>query len=124
MPRKTNPPAVDTPRRPPATTPEAREIQMISLADELAERQMREGTASAQVITHYLKLGSTRERLENEKLQKDIALKDAQIEQLASAKNIEHLYSEAIDAMRAYGGQGGATDQLDDLSQGGMEWRD
>lgn len=102
----------ETPVRPPATTPEAREIQMISMADSLAERQMREGTASAQVITHYLKLGSTREKLENEKLRRDIALKDAQIEALASAKNIESLYADAIDAMRAYGGHGGATAEL------------
>jgi len=86
---------------------------MISLADSLAERQLREGTASAQVITHYLKLASTRETLENEKLRKDILLKDAQIEQLASAKKLEDLYVEAIGAMRSYSGAGGATDYVD-----------
>lgn len=103
------PPDEEIVPRPPATSPEAREVQMISLADSLAERQLREGTASAQVITHYLKLASTREALENEKLRKDIQLKDAQIEQLASAKNIEDLYREAIGAMRSYSGAGGAT---------------
>lgn len=113
MPRRKPQPLEDVPTRPPATTPEARELQMISLADSLAERQLREGTASAQVITHYLKLASTRERLENEKLQKDILLKDAQIEQLASVKNIEKLYTEAIEAMREYGGSGGATDKVE-----------
>ena len=57
-------------RRPPATTPEARENQMIALAVDLAERQLLEGTASSQVITHYLKLGSTKERIEKEILEK------------------------------------------------------
>lgn len=114
MPRRnTRPMDDDGTKRPPGTTPEAREIQMISLADSLAEKQMREGTASAQVITHYLKLGSTREKLENDKLRKDIQLKDAQIAQLASAQNIENLYAEAINAMREYGGGGGATEKIE-----------
>jgi hypothetical protein len=78
---------------------------MIALADALAERQLREGTASAQVITHYLKLGTTREQLEQEKLRKENLLREAQIEQMASAARIEELYKSALDAMRAYGGQ-------------------
>ena len=57
-------------RRPPATSVEARENQLISLAVDLAERQLSEGTASSQVITHYLKLGTTKDRLEKEKLEK------------------------------------------------------
>ena len=55
----------------PALTPEARENQLISLAVDLAEKQLQEGTASSQVITHYLKLGSMRERLEREKLEEE-----------------------------------------------------
>jgi hypothetical protein len=78
---------------------------MIALADALAERQLREGTASAQVITHYLKLGTTREQLEQEKLRKENLLREAQIDQMASAARIEELYSKALDAMRSYGGQ-------------------
>ena len=58
----------------PALTPESRENQLISLAVDLAERQLQEGTASSQVITHYLKLGSTRERQEKEKLEEEIKL--------------------------------------------------
>ena len=54
----------------PALTPEARENQLISLAVDLAEKQLQEGTASSQVITHYLKLGSTKERIEREILEK------------------------------------------------------
>lgn len=93
------------PRRRPATTPESREQQMIALADALAERQLREGTASAQVITHYLKLGTSREQLEQEKLRWENQLKSAQIEQMASAAKIEELYSKALEAMSSYQGR-------------------
>lgn len=93
------------PPRPPATTPEARENQLIALSVDLAERQLRQGTASAQVISHYLKLGSSRERLEQSLLEETIALKRATRENMASAERVEQLYSSAIDAMRAYSGQ-------------------
>lgn len=90
----------------PALSPEARENQMISLAVDLAERQLQEGTASSQVITHYLKLGSTREMLERERLEEENKLLKARTEQLQSMKRVEELYEEAIKAMRNYGGQG------------------
>lgn len=102
------------PRRPPATTAEARERQLISQANDLAERQIRQGTASAAVITHFLKLGSTRERLERERLERENELLRAKVEQLASAKNVEQLYSEALHAMRAYSGQIEEGDDYDD----------
>lgn len=92
------------PRRP-ATTLEGRENQLISLASDLAERQLVEGTASAQVITHFLKLASTREQLEQERLQRENLLLSAKIDQLASAKRIEELYETALNAMRTYTGQ-------------------
>lgn len=88
----------------PAMTPEAREKQMISLAVDLAEQQLREGTASAQVITHYLKLGSMKERIEREILEKQKELITAKTESLQSGKRSEELYQEAIKAMRVYGG--------------------
>ena len=91
-------------RRPPATTPEARENQLISLATDVAEKQMREGTASAQVISYYLKLGSSREKLEQMRLSKENELLDAKAEALASAKRVEEMYSEALNAMRSYAG--------------------
>lgn len=90
----------------PALNPEAQENRMISLAVDLAERQLIEGTASSQVITHYLKLATTKERLERELLEKEVAFKQAKTEALQSAKRIEELYSEAIAAMRNYSGQG------------------
>jgi hypothetical protein len=92
-------------RRPPAKTPEAREQQLIAAAVDLAEKQMLEGTASAQVITHYLKLGSSREKLEQERLANENHLALAKIEQLGSQKEIERLYGEALAAMSAYSGR-------------------
>lgn len=90
-------------RLPPALTPEDREDQMIALAINLAEKQLIEGTASAQVIAHYLKLGSTKERLEREKLREENKLIRAKAENLESNKRVEELYKQAIDAMRSYG---------------------
>lgn len=92
--------------RRPALTPEARENQMISLAVDLAERQLEEGTASSQVITHFLKLGSSKERLEREKLEEENKLLRAKTESLQSQKRVEELYAEALTAMRRYSGQG------------------
>lgn len=92
-------------RRPPGTTPEARENQLVALAVDRAEQQLRDGTASAQVITHYLKLGSTRERLEQERLAKENELLDAKREALAASARVEELYKTALDAMRSYSGQ-------------------
>lgn len=92
-------------RRQPATTDEGREGQLVSLAIDLAEKQLSEGTASAQVITHYLKLGSTREKLEQERLHRENQLLDSKVEMMASAKRVEELYEQALTAMREYAGQ-------------------
>lgn len=92
--------------RRPAMTPDAREQQMINLAVDLAERQLEEGTASSQVITHFLKLGSSKEKLEREKLEEENKLLRAKTESLQSQKRVEELYAEALAAMRRYNGQG------------------
>ena len=92
-------------KRQPASTPEGRENQLVSLAVDLAEQQLEDGTASAQVISHYLKLGSTREQLEQERLKRENELLKARVDQLASAKRIEELYETALNAMRSYAGQ-------------------
>lgn len=101
----------------PATTPEARENQLISLAVDLAEKQLLEGTASSQVITHYLKLGSTKERIEREILEKQKALIEAKTENLQSAKRIEELYTNAINAMKNYSGQNNSSDEDDEYDE-------
>ena len=88
----------------PALTPEAREGQLVSLAVDLAEQQLRDGTASSQVITHYLKLGSMREKLERERLQEEINLQKAKTRAYDSTEEIKELYAEALKAMRNYSG--------------------
>lgn len=89
-------------RMKPAMNPESRENQMISLAIDLAEKQLMEGTASSQVITHYLKLGSMKERLEMEKLKNENELLSAKAEAIKSAQRVEELYKNALEAMKAY----------------------
>ena len=103
---------MDVKKRPPARTPEARENQMINLAIDLAEKQLAEGTASSQVITHFLKLGSTTERIEKEILEEKKGLLKAKTEAMQSAKRVEELYESAINAMRRYSGN--ASDENDD----------
>ena len=89
----------------PALSPESRENQLISLANDLAEKQLREGTASSQVISHYLKLGSTKAVLEMEKLKRENELLKAKAEKIQSEQKSEELFAEAIKAMRQYSGQ-------------------
>ena len=92
---------------PPVLTPEARENQLISLAIDLAEQQLRDGTASSQVITHYLKLGSSKEKLEKEILAEQKKLVAAKTSAIESQEKIDELYANAIKAMRTYTGQSG-----------------
>lgn len=92
------------PKRRPATTPEGRENQLVSLSMDLAEKQLAEGTASAQVITHFLKLGSTREKLEQMRLEGENLLLAAKVEAIASSQRIEELYAQALGAMKLYSG--------------------
>lgn len=89
----------------PATTAEARENELIILAERLAEKQLAEGTASAQVISHYLKLSSTRERLEQQKIREENELLRAKRESLEASRGMEDLYANAIAAMKRYSGQ-------------------
>lgn len=98
-------------KRRPATTPQARENQMIAKAIDLAERQLEDGTASAQVISHYLKLGSSREKLEQERLARENEFLEAKKEAMASAQRVEAMYETALMAMRAYSGHGAPLEQ-------------
>lgn len=102
------------PRRRPATTREERERQVISKAVDLAERQIEEGVASAQVITHYLKLGSSREHLEQEKIRKESHLLDMKREVLESERRVESLFEEALKAFKGYSGQDTSQDDDED----------
>lgn len=90
----------------PGESIEARENQMIALAVDLAEKQLQEGTASSQVITHYLKLGSTREKLEREKLIEENRLLRAKAKAIDDEGELKAIYKDAIKAFRVYSGQG------------------
>lgn len=92
----------DKKKIPPALSPETRELQLISLASDLALQQLLDGTASSQVITHFLKLGTTKARLEKEKLEKENALLRAKTEALESQRNMDQMYADAIAAMKRY----------------------
>lgn len=90
----------------PALTPEARQNQLISLAIDLVEKRLIEGTASSQETTHFLKLASTKVHLEEQILEKQKDLIEAKTKSLQSTERIEELYKEATSAFRRYSGSG------------------
>lgn len=94
-------------RRPPARTPEARENQLISLAIELVEKKLLNGTATSQEVCHFLKLASSKERKELELLSQELELKKAKTKAIQSSENIEKLYKDAMRAFSTYSGNGG-----------------
>ena len=94
-----------TRRKKPATTSRGREEQIVSAAYDLAEKQIEDGTASSQVITHFLKHGSSREGLEQERLRRENELLTEKVANMASARRVEELYADALDAMRRYSGR-------------------
>ena len=91
------------PRTIPAISPEQRENEMILLAMDCAEKQMREGTASSQVITHFLKLGSIKGKIEREILEREKELVTAKTESIKSSKKSEEFYAQVIEAFGSYG---------------------
>lgn len=101
-------------RRPPARTPEARENQLIAAAIDLVEEQILKKTASSQVLSHFLKLASSKERLEKEKLIEENKLLRAKTDAVNSSKKIEELYTKALRAMSSYSGHGDRDDDDDD----------
>lgn len=100
------------PKMRPALTPEAREKQLIAMAYDLVEQRLRDGTATSQETTHFLKMGSPRHQLELERLREENTLIKAKSKALDSAEEIKVLYTEALAAMRRYSGHAG--DQDDD----------
>lgn len=110
--RRSNPEVSGGPRSP-ARTPEERENQLIEAAVDLAENQLKTGEASAQVITHYLKLGSSRERLEQARLKNEVALLQTKREVMESEKRTEGLIQDALKAMRVYSGNAPDNEELE-----------
>lgn len=90
----------------PALDLEARQNQLIAKAIDLVEKRLDEGTASSQETTHFLKLGTTKFKLEQEILEKQKELIEAKTESLKSEEKMEKLMTEAIAAIRDYQGRG------------------
>ena len=103
--------STEMPRIRPALTPESREQQMIALAVDLVEQRLLNGTASSQETTHYLKLGSMKNKLEMEKIKRENELLAAKTKAIESGDRIEKLYQEAITAMQRYSGHGESDEQ-------------
>lgn len=95
-----------TKKRRPALSPEARENQLIALATDLVEQRLIDGTASSQETTHFLKLASTKARLENRLLEAQTELAVAKKDAVKSQKRSEEMFAEAIKAFKTYSGQG------------------
>lgn len=94
-----------------AKTVEARENQLIALAIDEAEKRIRDGTASSQLLSHFLRLGTTRERLEKTKLERETELLTAKTESIKSAARVEELYENAMKALGIYQGARSADDE-------------
>lgn len=101
------------PKRRPAETADAREAQLIALAVDVVEQRLIDGTATSQETTHFLKLGSSRERLEQQRLEAEAKLAEAKVEAYASGQRVEELMTEAITAFRDYSGNGGMVEDDD-----------
>lgn len=104
MPRKNATQQETLPKTPPALSPRQREDQMIALAERCAQKQLEDGTAPAQIIVHYLKLATERERLERETLELQKELIIAKTEAYKSGQEIKELYENAMRAMKSYTG--------------------
>lgn len=87
-----------------ALTPEAREDQLVSLAVDLIEQRLRDGTASSQETTTLLKLASRKSRVELELLEKQAELVKAKTENLRAQQHMDEMYAKAVSAMRSYSG--------------------
>lgn len=101
-------------RRSPAKTPEERESMLISMAMDRAEQQIADGSASSQLLTHFAKLGSSRERLEQERLRNENEVLRKKVETMEAAVDVKNLMEDALNAFKGYSGQSGFTDDEDD----------
>lgn len=102
-------------RRSRAKTPEERESMLVSMSMDRIEQQIADGTVSSQVLTHFAKLGSSRERLEQERLRNENDVLRKKVETMEAAVDVKNLMEDALAAFRGYsGGQGEFIDEEDD----------
>ena len=95
----------ETKKRMPGRTVLSREEQLASLTYDLAEAQLLDGTASSQVMTHFLKVGASSHALEMEHLKAEIELLKGKLESLKRTDNLEQMYKDAVRATQVYSGQ-------------------
>lgn len=114
-------PSEKAPKMRPALTPEAREGQMISLAMDLVEQRLRDGTATSQETTHFLRLASQRDEMERALMEKELELKAAKTEAIKSQAKIEQLYEQALKAMQRYSGATPEEERSNDDGNHGLE---
>lgn len=101
-------------RRSPAKTPEERESMLISMAMDRAEQQIADGSASSQLLTHFAKLGSSREKLEQERLRNEVQVLQKKVETMEAAVDVKNLMEEALLAFKGYSGQSTKKDDEED----------
>lgn len=89
-------------RKKPARTPKQRENQIINLVMDVVEQKIIDGTASSQILCHFLKLATEKERLENDKLRGELELAKARVRQIDMQEDLKSLYEGAVSAMRGY----------------------
>lgn len=94
-----------TRRRSPAKTPEERESALISMAYERAEQQIADGSASSQLLTHFVKAGSSRDKIEKEKLLNEVEVLKKKVETMEAAVDVKNLMEDALNAFKGYSGQ-------------------
>lgn len=97
-----------------ARTPKARENYLINLAMNLAEEKLKNGTATSQLICHFLTLATTKEQLSNEKLRSDLDVANAKIKQMEAQENRAEMYDKVLEAMRSYTGTPVEEEEFDD----------
>lgn len=97
-----------------AMTPEDREDELILLATNLAEQRLRDGTASNQLIAEIMRMGTTKERLQKEKLRRENEMLRAKTEAIEAQKHTDEMYQKALDAMRSYAGLGSFGNEFDE----------
>lgn len=102
-------------KRPQALTLRDREDELIDKATLEAERRIVSGKASDSLLIHYLKLGTTKNELEKQKLEAEVRLAESKTEAIEQSKKIEELYADAIKAMRTYTGQGYSEENYDEM---------
>ena len=89
----------------PASSPKERENQLIAKAYDLAEKRIEEGTATSQEVCFFLKLGSSKEQLEQKLLDTEVELAKAKAQALRDTKDIKELYENAQKAILTYQGK-------------------